>query len=402
MLASFALRFLLFHVFVHDLDESSLGGWVVAIAVRTNSCASDGEWSSPIPRKIHQLWLSRGKRTTSPDLGAEGVEESIIDAEPESRELRDALSTWRREALSLGPCRWEHTVWNRSSARAFLAAVSLLDTFERLAEWPERQKDFFMYVVLSRIGGIFVDADVMPLRPPSAWFEETQALFGGLGASRVRLIVGLEARGSDAEAQAWRWSGRTQLTAWAAAAAPGHPVVTRATDAYVRAPLLASDALSQAQYEHSISLGPGLLTSAVDEWLKELSGSSGLDSLPSVSAGARGSLAGDTVVLGIDGFGCGQPHSGSGPCNVSAALVQHLFAGAWKPVAQYPWMLLGDDFDGSRRRRRSADLVDWRLPAFALMAHARSFNVTLTWDMIKMFFSRMVPIEPPLLPAPKR
>ena len=46
------------------------------------------------------------------------------------------------------------------------------------------------------------------------------------------------------------------------------------------------------------------------------------------------SLAADVVVLGIDGFGCGQPHSDSWPCNEThGALVEHLFFGSWKPAS---------------------------------------------------------------------
>mmetsp|Transcript_13894 Transcript_13894/g.36899 ORF Transcript_13894/g.36899 Transcript_13894/m.36899 type:complete len:148 (+) Transcript_13894:94-537(+) len=145
-------------------------------------------------------------------------------------------------------------------------------------------------------------------------------------------------------------------------------------------------------------MGPGLLTSAVNDWLGETRGVS-LEDLSSVAAGARGTLVGDTLVLGIDGFGCGQPHSRSRPCNASGfALVQHLFAGAWKVQPEPCWW--ADDSFGRRRRRRSGEFEDWRLPGLALMAHAKAFGVHLPWEMVKLFFSRVVPTEPPLLPLP--
>jgi len=340
-----------------------------------------------IPRVVHQLWMSSG--------AAAG------DAEPQSPELRAAIDAWARAAREAEPCLWQHRVWNRSSVRRLLAEQSepaLLDGFERLAAWPEKQKDFFMYVVLSRLGGIFVDADVVPLRPLGAWLEESAGVTRrGLGEGAARLVVGLEAHGSKQEARDWRWASTTQLTAWAVAAAPGHPVLLRAAEYYLRSALPGMHAWAGVQYDHSIAMGPGLLTARVDEWLQETRGR-GLVRLASVRGRAAASAAGDTLVLGIDGFGCGQPHSGSRPCNETpAALVQHLFFGAWKPAAWDPW---ATEESGRRRRRRTPGAEDWRLPAMALMAHARAAGIELPWGAIPLFFSRIVPFEPPLLPAP--
>lgn len=252
-----------------------------------------------------------------------------------------------------------------------------------------------MYAILHSLGGLFVDADVLPLKSPAEWLDEAAALGGRRAVAGTRLVVGLEASGSEQEAKQWWWASPTQLTVWAAAAAPGHPVFRRAIDRYVQAKLLPHYALAKAQYDHSLSLGPGLLSSSVDDWLKEREHKS-LSGLTCVKEGAQAAVIDDTVVLGIDGFGCGQPHSGSRLCNATAsALVQHLFSGAWKRGD-------GAEVSGSGRRRRSADedLVDWRLPAIALMAHAKTYGVDLSFEMVRLLFSRIVPIEPPLLPLP--
>ncbi|CAE8635146.1 unnamed protein product, partial [Polarella glacialis] len=191
-------------------------------------------------------------------------------------------------------------VWNRSSARVLLASLpqpALRDGFERLARWPERQKDFFMYAVLGFLGGIFVDADVVPLRSPEAWLRDGLKSVGGR-AENVRLMVGVECSGSEEEAKAWRWSGRTQLTAWAAAAAPGHPVLMRALDRYLSTPGPSAGHRAQEHYQHSVAMGPGLLTSCVDEWLRELQISTkvGLEGLDSVRGRAQAALLADTLV----------------------------------------------------------------------------------------------------------
>mmetsp|Transcript_74763 Transcript_74763/g.231061 ORF Transcript_74763/g.231061 Transcript_74763/m.231061 type:complete len:156 (-) Transcript_74763:38-505(-) len=97
-------------------------------------------------------------------------------------------------------------------------------------------------------------------------------------------------------------------------------------------------------YEDSISrTGPGLLTEKVEGYL--LRHGSSLGEMRSVGRGAASDAAAGLRVLGIDGFGCGQPHSGSRPCEEvgRSALVQHLFAGTWK--RQLCWREAGAAFE---------------------------------------------------------
>merc|ERR1712205_85068 len=129
----------------------------------------------------------------------------------------------------------------------------------------------------------------------------------------------------------------------------------RALDRVLRMKLVGRS--SAADYLHSISRGPGMLTQVVDEWLQEVAGTR-LSRLRSVHGRSIASAVADVVVYGIDGLGCGQPHSGSRPCNeTSTALAQHLFSGKWKKEDALP------DWSPSRRRRFSdgADFLDWRM-----------------------------------------
>ncbi|CAE8675548.1 unnamed protein product, partial [Polarella glacialis] len=93
------------------------------------------------------------------------------------------------------------------------------------------------------------------------------------------------------------------------------------------------------------------------------------------------------------------------PCNVTpSALVQHLFLGAWKPRQEeerHWWEEWDSDTSGRRRRSLGpGDFLDWRMPALALMAHLHEAGMHLPWEAVRLLFSRLVPIEPPLLPAP--
>jgi len=91
-----------------------------------------------IPRIIHQLWMSPHQP---------GV--TFQDREPERPDIVDAIRQWRFAALRDSQEPWQHQVWNRSSVRSVLDPhPHLADGFERLARWPERQKDFFMYWAL--------------------------------------------------------------------------------------------------------------------------------------------------------------------------------------------------------------------------------------------------------------
>lgn len=176
----------------------------------------------------------------------------------------------------------------------------------------------------------------------------------------------------------------------------------RALTRYLETPGPAIGFSALAHYQHSVAMGPGLLTLLVDEWIQENSpNGGGLKAMASVLGFSAASISSDAVVLNIHGFGCGQPHSGSRPCNESEnALVQHLFMGAWKP-AEGAWAL---DEDESRRRRRRFDgpteFIDWRGPALSLLHRLERLGYQLPWEATPLLFSRMVPVEPPLLPLP--
>ncbi|CAE7231083.1 prpF [Symbiodinium necroappetens] len=365
-----------------------------AVAVGSQLLCQDG---IRIPRIIHQLWMSPQQP---------GV--TFQDREPERPDIVEAIRQWRVAALRDSPKPWQHQVWNRSSVRSVLDRYPhLADGFERLARWPERQKDFFMYAVLGIVGGFFIDADVMPLQLPSAWFEEACRADVAGSSAKIQLMVGLECRGSAKEAEAWRWSGRLQLTAWALAAAPGHPVMLRALTRYLETPGPAIGFSALAHYQHSVAMGPGLLTLLVDEWIQENSpNGGGLKAMASVLGFSAASVSSDTVVTAgavrtvysSETITSDEETAPAGPCNESEnALVQHLFMGAWKP-AEGPWAL---DEDESRRRRRRFDgpteFIDWRGPAFAkLLGSMRALRAAwIRGGTSKGLFFREADLPPP-------
>lgn len=334
------------------------------------------------PLVVHQLWTPGG--------------------EPGDSTLRSAMHAWRDGGLA-------YRLWNDSTAVPVLlrhGGKAALDAYKAFT--PAQKKDYFMYVVLAEEGGLFVDCDVRPLQPPGRWLRE----FGALGDE---VLLGLEAHGDEDQQQALLWASKTQLSNWAAASRPNSTVMRWAADAVLRAHR--RQAITSEYMSTLIYTGPGLLTRVVQSILARRSFD--LEDFESVRGGRPSDAREGIRVLGINGFGCGQRHSGSARCETTpgVALVRHEFAGTWK------WQLCANksasDFlrfaemqawcnetwvDDLRRRSvrlacgpRSADsgLEDLR-PLFAL-PYPPLLPRPPSWCELSRFFCPL----PPLLPRPR-
>lgn len=192
------------------------------------------------------------------------------------------------------------------------------------------KSDLLRYLLLSAEGGVYTDTDTVALRPIDEWIPPQ---FRG----RAAVLVGIEFDRRDGPA----WvdiSHWVQFCQWTIAAAPGHPVFDKMIDRVLYS-------LHQLELEHGAPLGelkkldsfevmnstgPAAWTDVVWEQLQEFDNS--LTDIKNLSYMEEPRLYGDIVVLPIDGFGMGQPHSdstndGSIPPD---ALVRHLFNGSWR------------------------------------------------------------------------
>ncbi|KAK4035118.1 hypothetical protein C8A01DRAFT_48621 [Parachaetomium inaequale] len=194
-----------------------------------------------------------------------------------------------------------------------------------------RISDLLRYLILSAAGGVYTDTDTVALKPIDEWVPAELR-------DKVAVVVGIEFDRRDGP----RWvdiSHWVQFCQWTIAAAPGHPVF----DKMVARILESLDGLAKA---HGVSdfgelkklgsfgvmnsTGPAAWTDVVFEQLQEFDSS--LTDIKNLSYMEKPTLYGDMLVLPIDGFGMGQPHSqstndGSIPKD---ALVRHLFKGAWR------------------------------------------------------------------------
>lgn len=128
-----------------------------------------------------------------------------------------------------------------------------------------------------------------------------------------------------------------QFGQWTIAAAPGHRLfsnmVHRAIDSLRDIVVAHNTTLNQlhpTSLEVMNSTGPAAWTDAVFEQI--LITDSNITDLGNLSGITDPRLYGDILVLPIDGFGMGQPHSNSTNDGTTpeAALIRHMFRGSWR------------------------------------------------------------------------
>jgi alpha 1,6-mannosyltransferase len=196
---------------------------------------------------------------------------------------------------------------------------------------PGVKSDLLRYLMLFIEGGVYTDIDTEALKPIDLWVPEEYR-------DQARAIVGIEWDQLDGGPWA-EIPHRLQFCQWTIAAAAGHPLFIKMAyhtiDALER--LAAEhgttlDNLSLSSVEVMMSSGPASWTDVVLELLKEMD--------PNVTdvtnfsgmkpTGPR--LYGDILILTIDGFGMGQPHSNSTNDGTipEAALLKHKFRGSWR------------------------------------------------------------------------
>lgn len=164
----------------------------------------------------------------------------------------------------------------------------------------------------------------MPLRTPRTWLDEgdispwsdpeTGSQYSSNTTSHpIRLLLGIEADNRPDTNTYWRmgYNFPVQLTQWALAGAPGHPILHRFLDTFARRmrqlaePYQGDLALASAAgafKEDPLTLtGPEAITVATKSWLEEDAGLR-WNALTGLEDGGRCKVVGDTVILPITGI----------------------------------------------------------------------------------------------------
>lgn len=212
--------------------------------------------------------------------------------------------------------------------RHFSGEPKIVDAYNSIPN-AGMKSDLLRYLILDVEGGVYTDMDTVALKPIDAWVP------AGL-RDQVRLIVGIEfdRRDGGLWADITHW---VQFCQWTIAAAPGHPVfrkmvarVLQSVNELSETYGLPADKLQPTSYEVMNSTGPAAWTDVVFEQLQQHDPA--LNTTKDLAFLDAPKLYGDILVLPIDGFGMGQPHSHSTQDGTipEVALVRHFFHGSWR------------------------------------------------------------------------
>ena len=192
------------------------------------------------------------------------------------------------------------------------------------------RSDLLRYMILESEGGIYSDLDTVVDKSVRDWIPQEMR-------SKVHAVVGVEYDQLDGEPY-YHMNERIQFCQWTMAASRGHPIMRNAVKKVVAAlhETAGRKNTSIANFKPSdmevlqVS-GPIIWTHANMEVMSEATGTA--ISYLNFTGMKKPRLFGDVLVLPINGFGAGQPHSNStrddnqGPGDI---YVRHHFKGSWR------------------------------------------------------------------------
>jgi alpha 1,6-mannosyltransferase len=242
-------------------------------------------------------------------------------------DLKDTILAW----ITKNPDH-SYVLMRDEGANAFVKnhyanRIHIRDLFLDL-KLPVFRSDLLRYMILESEGGIYSDLDAISLRPIAEWIPEDLK-------SRARAVVGIEYDQLDDEKLWPSLMLPVQFCQWTLAASKGHPlmstVVNNVAESIHRLARISGTTianLNPADDEVTQTTGPVIWTTSVFEGLSAAAGEP--ITWQNITRIDSPRLYGDILVLPIDAFGTGQPHSRSTLDGAEDALVKHQFKGSWR------------------------------------------------------------------------
>lgn len=194
--------------------------------------------------------------------------------------------------------------------------------------YPVFRADFLRYMLLESEGGVYSDIDTTAKKPIRDWVPSQLH-------NSTRAIVGIEYDQLEAAEPSHGFAERMAFCQWTMAASKGHPMLRAAVEAVSTSLNKAAEqrgqALSDLQVldgDVGLVTGPGIWTTTVFESLSIATGTN--VSYRNITGMKEPRLFGDILVVPVDGFGSGQPHSGSSDADGETALVRHQWTMSWR------------------------------------------------------------------------
>jgi hypothetical protein len=189
------------------------------------------------------------------------------------------------------------------------------------------RSDFFRYVAIWALGGIWADVDTWNQRPFDEWIAYAGSPTSSLAAlePQIGMIVGMEYdHFGDAN-----WTGVCQ---YVFAAKPGHPVLLEIIAQIVEKAGDIANRLEQDLDYHDVEVlettGPAFFTKIVTQWIKRQ-----WDSSFNVHRDwhnlTEPKLFGDILVMPVWAFGAGRGWGPAPTLNDPRVCVGHQFQGSW-------------------------------------------------------------------------
>ncbi|KFY97672.1 hypothetical protein V498_01931 [Pseudogymnoascus sp. VKM F-4517 (FW-2822)] len=302
---------------------------------------------SDIPLIIHQIWLGTKIDQWAPDLPG-GIEQ------------------WLKFATVEGKESMAYFLWLDDGCDQLIADVEpeLVDILKALP-LPVERSDVFRVVVVNSIGGIYGDIDTNPLRSPATWIDEddikpwidqkTSITYSPSSGNwkpphNIRLLLGIEADNDPNTDAYWRmgYNFPIQLTQWALASAPKHPVLNRFIATFknrvaelatpYKGNLTATAEAGVLAREDPLKFtGPEAITVATMAQLKDDAGLR-WEAVTGLQDGGRSKAVGDTIIFPITAFSPGRSkygNMGSKPLTDPDARLQHRAQGSWRKKDMY-------------------------------------------------------------------
>ncbi|CAK7273898.1 hypothetical protein SEPCBS119000_005894 [Sporothrix epigloea] len=252
----------------------------------------------------------------------------IEDAKPrvsDDNKDEDSRGIWPWGRKSAKPV---HVEMRMSSPAEWKDLAFARDAMAQYEAMPRRvlRADFLRYLVLALEGGVYSDVDTRLIRNIRDWVPEAMR-------AQTRLIVGLEA---DMSPPVRGTIYEVQFCQWTLASAADHPTMWTMLDRILRKSKQTRGGVfgKKLSDEDVLAItGPAAWTEVVFEHLDQVAGTGvGAPRITweTLTGMKEPRLYGDTLVLPIDGFATGVPHSHASQRTSQQTLVRHHFQGKWR------------------------------------------------------------------------
>ncbi|EXL96341.1 hypothetical protein NOF04DRAFT_9631 [Fusarium oxysporum II5] len=342
---------------------------------------------SNIPLLVHQTWKKTAADSWNP-------------------RILPWVELWLEDSIYIdrGPS-MAYLFWDDTGMRALVEEFEndFLERYDTLLT-PVERSDVFRILVCKHFGGIYGDLDTELIQHPATWISgsdmatwtdpKTGKAHGYYNTSVtpdyetpvVSLLWGLEAD-NDPESDAyWRQSYTypQQLSQWAFAAAPQHPVFERYMDNLRN---YTKDNEPTAQNSDPLKrTGPAAVTLATKSWLEDHVGFRWA-SLTGLKDGGKSKLVHDILILPITGFhpshGSRNGVMGRKPITDPAARLCHHGTGLWKHfnfVGEYgkrqPKLQLNREYNGRSKMAEALGIASGAAGLLSLAIEVTKLSYT--------------------------